>query len=326
MSETRLCFRCGTQYVGLWAFRQLCPVCQQTESLEHQAELTRRQTLEIYQQQSFQQNNQQAFEHDQRKKATQAYIDTLEQMREALISSDEARLYGRNYIDNEFASANPANLRANITEIGTVAFQWDNIYKSLRLQTEFRNGLQEAINEWAHISPDEEYLIASAKQAGIEVANGTLPPRFGLHTNFAAIHGVPINTDTFDCWLQRVIDEDTGELKLTWNKPFTKQELNQSFEDGINEALVSLNTTEQKNIRLATEVVAIKKERKIKHQEENISILWRTLIICFPFLGWYFAWMSTEGLITFLNFVIIVPILEIILIRLHEKWEVSPNY
>ena len=179
---------------------------------------------------------------------------------EGAITSKEAYNHGYNYIDKGSPNNNPANLDVKVSDWGSLQWTWDHIYLTDRLREQFRQGLQARLNK---VSTTKAYetMRANAKWAGRENALGTFPTHFTLYTGVKIgtgdIPSVAANTD-----LKRIINEKNGEVTYTWNVPFPdNDDLNYYYQEGVEEVAKEENTPLKRAERLATEVVAIKKER-----------------------------------------------------------------
>ena len=207
---------------------------------------------------------------------------------------------GFKYVDSEFKYGNPAELELEIDEAGTLGWQWNYLYVTTELNRQFRNGLSARLNQNENIYST---IKASATQAGRQNANGTLQNYFTLHTGLK-IGGVDIKTKGFKSHFTSTIDEDTGELKMNWNEPFTSADLNQAYKDGVNEVYWAENTDEKKKHRLEVDVPELKNRRKHVRNLRILDKLFRLSVYTLPILFFWLMWNITSGWVTLLMFII----------------------
>lgn len=266
MSNRYNCYSCGCVFYGNF-FSTKCNVCQQTESInnnareqEREREYQHRQTLD-HEYRIHQENLAAAA------LQSQILVEAIEKQTktivESAITSKEAYNHGFQYIDNEFINGNPARLDISIQESGNLQWTCDDVYITQRLQEQFSQGLHVRLNETA--GAKFEYLVLHAERAGMGNADGSLPSYFSLHTG-VKINGIEIPSVAFESNFKSSLDEDTGELQMTWTPPFVIDELNESYHSGVNGIYFMLNTNEMKQSRLDNEIAVTKYNRS---QEEK---------------------------------------------------------
>jgi hypothetical protein len=313
MSAQR-CWDCSntfySSYGGLY-----CNVC-------HQARETRK-----HNERQAQQNQWQA-EQDARVQAqhTQALINAENQriaainhqtqiIMESGITPKYAYDRGYNYIDKEYSYSNPVGVKLRIDEDGDLTATWNNPYSTSALNDEFKRGLSAKVHTYKNIFGA---IKSSAKQAGKQNAEGTLPSNFSLHTGLR-IGGADVNTKGFNSQFKTEIDEDTGELLFRWNEPFTKSVLNQAYKDGVNEVHWKENTDEKKLHRLTFDVPEIQEKRKLVRKKHRLDKLFRFSVYAIPILFFLLMWQMTTGWITFFAFIASCFMPNIIR-NMHYKW------
>lgn len=309
MSNRYNCSSCGCVFYGDF-FSSKCNVCQQTESInrnareqEREREYQHRQTLD--QEYRIHQENLAAAAFQ-----SQVLVEAIEKQTktivESAITSEEAYNHGFHYIDNEFINSNPARLSISIQESGDLQWTCDDVYITQRLRDQFGQGLHARLNEMPGAQFD--YLVLQAETAGRCNANGTLPSYFSLHTG-VEINGVVIPSIAFESNFKSSLDEDTGEIKMTWTTPFVIDELNESYHSGVNGIYFMLNTNEMKQSRLDNEIAVTKRNRnqEEKARRDKISSVKNTklfyffcLLMCLfgGMLGLAYSFMFYEWYVT----------------------------
>jgi uncharacterized Zn finger protein (UPF0148 family) len=214
---------------------------------------------------------------------------------ETAIRPKDAYQRGYDYVEEELAYSNSAKARLEIDENGRVRAFWEHPYITDHLNDEFQKGFSAKVNGFRDVFHE---IKASATQAGKQNVEGTLPARFRLHTGLKSIH-----TKTFDSHFIRNVDENTGELTVTWNKPFTNETLNKAYEDGVNEGLRLANTERQKQHRLEFEVPEIQAQRKKTEDLRFADRLFSVSTWAVPILFFLLMWQITSGFVTFFMFI-----------------------
>jgi hypothetical protein len=229
---------------------------------------------------------------------------------------------GYKYIDDEFGYSNSTEVEIWVGEYGSLAWNWNHPYITDRLNDEFKKGLGARLNQYANLY---DTIKASATQAGRQNANGTLQDYFTLHTGLK-IGGVDIKTKGFRSHFTSTIDEDTGELKMNWNEPFTNSELNQAYKDGVNEVYWSENTDEKKSHRLEFDVPEIKNRRKHVRNLRVLDKLFRLSVYTLPVLFFLFMWNITSGWTTFFMFIASCFMPKFIRNRHYKWWDSNSEF
>jgi uncharacterized Zn finger protein (UPF0148 family) len=229
---------------------------------------------------------------------------------------------GYKYVDNEFKYGNPARLELEVKEDGELFWQWYHLYVLDRLNQQFQIGLSTKLNEYKNVYAT---IKASAKQAGKQNADGTLPNRFYLHTGLT-VGGVEVKTKTFDSHFKTGIDETTGELKMNWNEPFTSAELNQAYKDAASEVYWKENTDEKKLHRLAFDVPEIQAKRKLVRKMHRLDKLFRISVYTIPVLFFLLMWQVTTGWTTFFMFIAACFMPKFIRNRHYKWWNNNSEY
>jgi len=237
---------------------------------------------------------------------------------EGAISSKTAYNKGYNYIDSDFKYNNEANLSIEVNEYGTLEWRWNHLYLTDRLNDEFKKGLGDRLNSYTNIY---DTIKASAKQAGKQNADGTLQSYFTLHTGLN-IGGVEIKTKAFKSHFTNTLDETTGEQVMRWNQPFSNDELNQAYLDGVNEVHWEVNTDEKKNYRLKFEVPKLVAHRIVVKGTKRTDKMYRLLLGIFPILYLFIFWTITSGWGTFISFVAL-PFIWKFLEKKHTNWQIA---
>ena len=234
---------------------------------------------------------------------------------ESGIRTKDAYDRGYKYIDDEFGYSNSTEVEIWVGEYGSLAWNRNHPYITDRLNDEFKKGLGARLNQYTNLY---DTIKASATQAGRQNANGTLQNYFTLHTGLK-IGGVDIKTKGFKSHFTSTVDEETGELKMNWNEPFTNSELNQAYKDGVNEVYWSENTDEKKSHRLEFDVPEIKNRRKHVRNLRVLDKLFRLSVYTLPILFFLFMWNITSGWVTLLMFIMSCFMPKFIR-NMHYKW------
>lgn len=240
---------------------------------------------------------------------------------ESTIRPKDAYDRGYEYIDDEFGYSNPAEVEIEVGEYGGLTWKWNHPYVTDRLNDEFQKGLGSHLNQYKSVY---DSIKASAKRIGQGNADGSFPSTyFTLYTGLK-ISGVDINTKGFKSHFTSTIDEETGELRMNWNEPFTNSELNQAYKDGVNEVYIKENTEEKKNYRLKFEVPEIIASREYTKSIKRLNTVFKILRYALPLFVLYILWQSLTGW-TFLFSLIGVYLFYGGLEHLHEQWQVKNN-
>lgn len=239
---------------------------------------------------------------------------------ESGIRTKDAYDRGYKYIDDEFGYSNSTEVEIWVGEYGSLAWNWNHPYITDRLNDEFKKGLGARLNQYTNLY---DTIKASATQAGRQNANGTLQDYFTLHTGLK-IGGVDIKTKGFRSHFTSTVDEETGELKMNWNEPFTNSELNQAYLDGVNEVHWAENTEEKKNYRLKFEVPELRAAREYTKGIKRLNVVFKILSYGLPLFVLYILWQALTGW-TFLFSLIGVYLFYGGLEYLHEQWQVKNN-
>lgn len=301
----RMCWSCGTTFYSDF-FVGRCNVCQQGEALAKQSAKQAQQA--ISQAEDLQRRNAAAAEHNARiiaaaeEQRAAAIRQQTKIIAESAITLDEAYNEGYNYITDDFVHGNSSNLKITATEYGVLSWTWNSPYVTDRLQKQFRKGLADRLNRIEGTGvPAKEAMLDSAKRAGTQNAEGTLSSYFVLNTDIY-VNGVEVKSAPVQSNFTSTLNEETGELVMRWNHPFTDDELNQAYLDGVNEVHWRVNTEEQKLHRLNTDVVHIKNERKKSKNLKRYNKLYGILTVVIPLFFVYVCWFITTGLYTLLSF------------------------
>lgn len=241
-------------------------------------------------------------------------------IQESIIPSKDAYERGNDYPDTEFGVSNAAELEVEVNENGTLSWKWYPPYATDRLNNEFSRGLSNNLSRYNIYTTIKD----SAKRAGKQNAEGTLPSRFTLHTGLSLAR-IPIKTKVFDSKFTNVLDESTGEQVMRWNQPFQSEELNKAYLAGVNEVHWAVNTEEKKNYRLKFEVPKLIAERKIAKATKNYNKLYKVMVILLPILFFYFTWPITSGWVAFFVFVSSILMYKF-LKKKHIKWQETNNH
>lgn len=239
---------------------------------------------------------------------------------ESVIKPKDAYDRGYKYPDNEFRYSNPAELEIEVNERGELLWRWNHLYIIDELNNQFRQGLGARLNQHKNMY---NTIKDSAKQAGRQNADGSLPPRFTLYTGLS-IGGKAVNTKAFNSRFTSRIDEKTGELKMNWHEPFESAELNQAYKDGASEVYQAENTEEKKNYRLKFEVPKIKAAREQTRFIRLLNTVFKISRYGLPLLALYLVWQLLTGF-TFLFSLVGVFVFYVGLEHLHEQWQIKNN-
>ena len=320
----RQCWECRTTfYTDYGAI--YCNVCNQARKTREHNERQARQ--DRYEAEALQRENARiAAQH------TQALVNAENQriaainqqtraIMESVIKPKDAYDRGYKYIDSDFILDDPAELEIEVGEYGFLKWKWHHIYIIPTLQEQFAKGLSDRLNSFKNLS---DVLRDSAYRAGKGNADGSFAhTRFTLHTGLT-IAGKSISTKTFNSAFTSTLDETTGELVMRWNEPFTNDELNKAYKDGVNEVHWEVNTEEKKNYRLRFEVPELKAERIIAKSMKRLNKTYQLLLGIFPLLFLFIFWNITSGWGTFISFVAL-PFIWKFLEKKHTKWQVTQS-
>lgn len=253
-------------------------------------------------------------------------INAINRQTQAIIESGirtkDAYDRGYKYIDDEFGYSNSAEVEIEVGEYGGLTWKWNHPYITDRLNDEFKKGLGARLNQYTSVY---DTIKASATQAGRQNANGTLQNYFTLHTGIT-ISGVDIKTKGFKSHFTSTIDEETGELKMNWNEPFTNSELNQAYKDGVNEVYWKENTDEKKLHRLEFDVPEIQAKRRLVRKMHRLDKLFRISVYAIPVLFFLLMWQVTAGWTTFFMFIASCFMPKFIRNRHYKWWDNNSEY
>lgn len=320
----KTCWSCyNTFYSDMGA--TYCNVCQQAKESRRQADRQARQ--DRWEADQLQRENARI-----QAQHTQALINAENQriaainhqtqvIMEGAITSKAVYDKGYNYVNSDFKYNNEANLSIEVNEYGTLEWRWNKLYLTDRLNDQFKQGLCDRLNSYKNIY---DTIKASAKQAGKQNANGTLQSYFTLHTGLN-IGGVEIKTKAFNSHFTNTLDETTGEQLMRWNQPFSNDELNQAYLDGVNEVHWEVNTEENKNYRLKFEVPKLIAERQVAKSAKRFNKLYKVLVILLPILFFYFVWPISSGWVAFFVFLSSIFMYKF-LKKKHIKWQETNNH
>lgn len=319
MSQRTYCGGCGTIFYTSNIFANKCNICQQTEAIEKQGRLAREQMENHRREQAYAAENNARIVAQAEYARAEAIREQTIVLSEAAITSNEAYNYGYNYVDTN--TGNEANLHIEVTERGGLSWTWNHVYHTERLRDQFRKGINDRLNR-VPTSNTYDTMKASAQQIGKLNAEGTMSSYFTLYTG-VVIAGKSIPSVAANTHFKSVLDEQTGELKMTWDKPFTNDELNDAYLAGVNEVHWKVNTTEMKQHRLITDVLELRVERMIGKSKKRLNRLFKVLIFLFPFLGLYTVFHST-GWFALLLLIGIWPARKY-LKKKHGQWQDTNN-
>jgi uncharacterized Zn finger protein (UPF0148 family) len=218
---------------------------------------------------------------------------------ESRIKSKDAYDRGYNYVDTEYAYSNPAGVKLWVDEDGDLRATWNQLYTTPMLNAEFHRGISAKVHSYKSVF---DTLKSSAKLTGQLNAEGTFPTKFTLYTGLE-VGGKKVNTESFNSQLIRTINEETGELTMTWNEPFSNSALNQSYKDGVNEVYWKENTDDKKFHRLEVDVPEIQAKRKLVRKMHRLDKLFRISVYAIPVLFFLLIWQITTGWTTFFMFI-----------------------
>lgn len=320
-TEQRTCVSCGTLFpVRNTVFSSYkCSTCLQTEKMAEQAELDRQNNNRIQEQNAFYAAQQAAIIQSNALATIAAIEKQTKTIEESAISDTDVYDYGYYYIDTEFSGSNTASLSIAVNENGSLSWTWEHPYITERLREKFRNGLCDRLNTLGTV--DKSYLQTSAYQAGKQNAEGSLPSYFTLHTNLE-VNGVAIPSVPFQSNFTTDINEETGELQMFWNEPFTDPDYNSAYHDGVSEIYDEVNTEERKQQRLANEVAAIKQHREKAKNTKRVSSLIQALLWLFPIVAGVVAFSVFSGWAIFFS-LMAIGILTMVSQTQYENWKTT---
>ena len=269
MSKAWYCGSCGATFYSSSIFMNTCNPCREIQETSKQNELNRKQIADMNRAASYAAaENSRAIQQAEyaRAQAEHARVAAINHqtkvIEEGSIHSKNAYNYGYNYADNASKENNPSNLNVFVSDQGLLSWTWDKPYLTARLNEQFDKGLYDSL---CKVSVKNAYsnMLASAKKIGKDNAEGTFSTYFTLYTGVKINDRLIPSVASVNTNLTRTIDEKTGELKMNWTHPFpNNKELNQAYEDGVNEFCQAANTPLLRAERLANEVVEIKRERR----------------------------------------------------------------
>ena len=305
-AHEQTCYTCWGTFHTVNPFVTTCPTCQQTKAIlkshERQAE---QQAAAMY-------------EAEQQRAAAINHQTNVFQ--ESFITDKEAYDYGFNYIDSVTTEYNPHKVEYEVSEWGKLTWRGVEPYLTDRLNNKFISGVTDRMP-----SVSSKKVIAamkeSAKRAGRQNAEGTLPSRCYLRTGITIGHH-SVSSNVVDTHFSSTIDENTGELKFTWDHPFaSNSELNEAYRDGVNEVYFTENTPEKKARRLAEDVPKLKDERSTRRWVKILDKVYKTIVVCVPFIGIYAVWKMTDEIFDALIGGAIVVLLTATLGLVYEAWQ-----
>ena len=326
--HAQTCYECWSTFYTTNFMVTTCPTCQQTgailKSHERQAEAARQRDYENQQRNEIAENNRARAIADAEyaraaaERATAAAVERQNRIiQEQRIKPTEAYNAGRDYIKSGYSYGNPLNLRLEICEIGAYQIYYNRKYETDTLDNEFLSGI---VDNLPSLSNKAKAFKDSAYHAGRETAQGTLASCFTLHTG-VYLHSDLIPSEAFDSGLKRTIDLKTGELKMTWNEPFSQDTLNNEYARGVNEVHAELNTPLMRAERKATEVRDILKERAVVDRNNAILTILEKFIYLFPLPAVLFAWFSTSGFFAVLFLMLKLLAVWVVVGSAKELWE-----
>lgn len=313
------CWSCGTTFYSDYGAVK-CNVCQQTETLTR---LSNQQAADARRQANL--DAQAAARHTQALiNAENARIDAINTQTQAIMESSimpaDAYKRGHDYPDSEYRGLNPIELEVWFTETGSPYYEWLHPYITPTLQQEFARGLADRFRK----IPNQFTLLKScAFEAGKRNASGTLESRFTL-TPGPTLGGTKLRTKAVDSKFYTVLDENTGEIVMKWNEPFSNAELNKQYAAGVQQVCDEVNKPDKMNYRLRFEVPELKAERMIFKSRKRLNVLYRWLFIIAPLYACYLilAYM-TPGIA--LMSLISIPFIWKFLKKKHRAWVAEHN-
>jgi hypothetical protein len=286
-----------------WFSAAKCSACQQTERLAQIADQNRQQQEYYHQQQEYYRQQDMAIALSKIEAINRQIRVTTEQR----IDVKAAYKKGYDYIPNDLPYNNSLNLWINVTEDLGMVWNNDEPYITPILNEKFKEGMRNYITKKLIPKIDYDIILTDAKTAGKEIGLGTLKSNFKLHTGLM-VGDKHIYTVGFECNFKSWIEETTGTLKMTYQDPFTSEELNNQFSDGQVEAFEELNTEELKKHRLENYVVEIQQRRKKKKDLESDAFWFRIFTYLSPFVLIPWFWQS-DGWVCFLLITIVTPLI-----------------
>lgn len=268
------CVRCRNSFIAGSSWVTYCTLCQHTEAIEKQSrEIEFRKNLQSLELIRQQQLTRQAIQYQ-----------TLV-LAENAIASEEAYNKGQYYIDTQGLN-NSINLEIEINENGELLPSYDKPYLTDRLNEQFTKGLRKKLSSVPSV--DTACLAICARKAGIENALGELPAKFDLapicdldNIRELVLSGIPVKTTVFDSNFQYSLNEDTGEIMMTWKNPFTTEEYNKEYKAGVQSIYDEVNTYELKRQR--REIIQLRERKK----KTRVIITIFGVLICFTLLFTY---------------------------------------
>lgn len=340
MTEAARCVSCGNTFYRedyFWNITYECSSCQQTKRFSQLAEQSRIEN-EFYHRQNLAaslQNASATMLKVQAELETQKAIERQTQaILESKIDTQEAYEAGYNYLDHEYLyDDNPRNLDVFADENGSIMHGSDGgPYITPNLSKHWVRGVSDRIAEIP--DADYEFIKQQAYQAGRQSVDGTLSSDFYLTTQRYLDEDdtdTEITTYTFSSNHKRIMDENTGEIRFFYDSPFSTQELNDLFTQGVNDAYTELNTEEQKKHRLENEIAEIKRQVQQELEENNKrelenkkakrkSLMYYIVAWVFPFIALPIIWATTYSWICFFMTFILVPAISIHYIKKSEAY------
>lgn len=206
-------------------------------------------------------------------KAEKARIEVINHQNDLIlemaVNPTEIYKYGFDYIDTELGNGNLLNMQFSLEESGFLAASYTLPFATPALNDAFNNGLTARLGNFENMF---SILKSCAWNAGKLHAEKTMSGPFTLTPNLK-VGGLDVATQAFNSFFKTKLEEDTGRLKMSWTSPFSNEELNQAFEDGIKEAKV--NSEDKMAYRLRFEVPELKAARIISSQKKRRKAFYR---------------------------------------------------
>ena len=308
MTTATYCGSCGTTFYTAHFGASICNPCREIRETRKQNELNRKQIADMNRAASYAAaQNARAIQQAEyaRAQAEYARVEAINHqtnvIAEGAILSKDAYNYGYNYADNSSKENNPSNLNVFVSDQGILSWTWNKPYITARLNEQFDKGLCDRL---CKVSAKDAYsnMLVSAKKIGKDNAEGTFSTYFTLYTGVKINSRLITSVASVNTNLTRTIDEKTGELNMNWILPFpNNKELNQAYEDGVNEFCQAANTPLLRAERLANEVVEIKRERRKGKSIRFFHLLlqifcWSTLgsVVAHQLINFYDAFQNSD--------------------------------
>lgn len=266
-TEYKTCIQCGNSFIAgsMWLTYK-CSVCVQTEAIEKQArndQYAKQAEAMLLRAEEIRRTNALIEQAELTRSAIERQTKVIA---ESAISVNAAYEKGYEYLDNVWTDNNENSLMLALNEEGNIYYKWNNPYLTDRLNEQFKKGLRARIAEFESVDP--ACLVIAAKQAGIQNAEGVLDSTFVLDPELYVVDR-RITTNYFYSEFESSLNEDTGEIMMTWQKPFQTEEYNDAYAEGVQEVYDEVNTEELKRQR--REIVANNNRQRMKRQLSIIS-------------------------------------------------------